>query len=315
MNTWELALALASHTGTRAIILVPSPDRNHTEEIPEIIRRFKLDRTRTGFLFFGDPVKDSTKSTWPIRDRKIAAIVDLIIPVSIRPGGNLAELIEQNRDKVNDAFIINYDAKTRPRPRYDKSRLNASFPEGNFLVHFTRTTASPWPDETDYDFYLAMATSAKEYCRSARSNLIHILKSETIFGSSKNIRGGYRVVGFTALSNSNLHDLFRYRRRLINPYFEPYGLGISTDTAVKFGMRPVRYGSPENYHDLPAGDKPFFQNVGDGGRWRSEQEWRHPGDFCFAGIPADNLHLYTAYRPECELMLRETDIRITPLLI
>lgn len=316
MNTWELVLFLTSINGFNVILILPSEGRNIDSLGNDIIHRFNLDPDKFGILHFDLNSKGSSKKKWPARDEKIAEMADLIIPVSIRPGGNLEKLLIRHRSKILSDFTIPYNKTGRHRPEYKQPRYNPDLPENSILVHFTRTTASSWPDETDYDFYQAIVASKGEYCRSARETLLHILQSRKIYSSSRNIRDGFGVVGFTLLSSDILQGLFRYRPRLVNPYFEPYGIGLPISVAIQVGLRPVRYGSPEDYSTLAAGDKPFFQNAGnDGIKWRMEKEWRHLGDFFLARIPENQLLVFTPNIREAELLRERTNIRVTPLMV
>jgi len=315
MNTWELPLAAASSMGLKTFVVVPDSGEDHHSLIRDIAGRFHLDLNRTGFWLIKCQTGKSAKDSWPARDKAIAAIADFLIPISIRPGGNLEKLLNQYSEKILNNFRMPYRETSRHRPKYAAYHCRTDLPDENILIHFTRSAAGPWPDETDFEFYRAMIDSGNQYCRSARESLLHILNTKTIYASARNIRDGCRVVGFTRLSPENMSDLFRYRPRLVNPYFEPYGVGITISAADRTGIRPVLYGLPQMYPTLAPEDRPFFQNMGgNGGRWKAEQEWRHLSDFGFENIPESELCVFVPDNDEARFFRNRTGLQVEPLL-
>lgn len=314
MNTWELVLALASSHGAEVLVVLPNTPRDTQQAIAEILRQYKLDAARTGFLFPDTAGMQTRKAAWPERDLAVAETADLLLPVSIRKGGSLDKLIGKYRHKVRDSFAVPHRTPRRPRPRYDQLDGNPALIQMDLLAHFTRSTASPWPDETAFDYYHAVVSSGTTYCRSACAALLHILRTGIIFGSSRHIREGHRVVAFTALSPDNYGVLFRYRPRLVNPGFEPYGIGITRKKAADLGLRPVLYGTPEAYATLADDDKPFFQNVGrHDGQWRAEHEWRCPGDLHLDRVAPNFLRVLISTEEESAVIEKYTNISVTPL--
>ena len=314
MNTWELPLAVAATLDIEVLVIIPESREDHHTEINDLAWRFHLDKNRSGFLFFHTPAAKSAKAAWPERDKEIAAISDRIIPISIRPAGNMEGLINQYPAKILDRFQIPYAKTFRPRPKYADYECRTDLSEDDFLIHFTRSVPGPWPDETDFDYYRAVIDSRDDYCRSAAKTLLHILESGTIYASARNIRDQHQVVGFTRFSPEHISDLFRYRPRLVNPYFEPYGIGFPVEAAVRAGCRPVQYSPPEIYPTLDPADRPFFQNKGgDSGRWTTEQEWRSPGDFDLDQIPENERCIFVPDEDEAALFRDRLGRRVESL--
>ncbi len=300
MHTWELTLARASEQRIPVIVIIPGPTHDPRTVIDDLLRRFRLDAALAGFLFADATGGRSGKTGWPARDAMIARQVNVLLPVSIRPGGTLDRILMDYPDKIHDPFIIPYQKSSRPRPTYDCATVNPAFGDEKWLIHFTRSVPGPWPDETEYDYYRAVCRSGGAYCRSASATLSHILTTGTIFGSSRHIRHGGPVVGFTSFSSHECRNLFRYRPRLVNPYFEPYGIAILCEAAAGLGLRPVLYGTPGQYTDLADAEKPYFQNIGsDGARWKGEREWRYPGDFRLSLIPSEAGRVIVPTASEC----------------
>jgi len=313
MNTWELVLTLAADSQIPVIIVLPYPGPWEKPELDSVATRFRLDSAISGFLLPGSAQIHRRKENWPIRDADIAAMADVIFPVSIRSGGNLDLLLGRYREKTDDRFRVSYRAATRPRPRYDRYRCSEALATTDLLIHFTRSVGGPWPDESDCDYYQAVLASDSEYCRSARQTLLHILETDTIRGSSRNIRGGFKGVGFTDASDTNLPELFRYRPRLVNPYFEPYGIGIWRAYAGKLGIRPVTYVRPDVYEQLADAEKAYYQSPGsDGERWRRENEWRFVGDLCLKGLPREYLRVVVPFMEESAAFMGRTSFPIIP---
>lgn len=280
LHTWELALTVVSRLQQKTIVIVPGRIDDRMSAMEDIRRRFGLDPGATGFGFLHHRENNPPKRAWPARDAAVARLADRLLPVSVRPGGTMAALLDLHRHKVDPAFVTPYDKTPRPRPRYDAAALDADVDWNRWLIHFTRTCAGPWPDETDFDYYDAVIASTDEYCRSARKTLMHILETGVIRASADNIRGRFPVVPFAGVDPDTAPGLFRYRPRLVNPGLEPYGIAVRKDAALALGLRPVTYGLPEQYDRLAPMDKPYFQHRGRfASQWMIEHEWRRIGDF------------------------------------
>ncbi len=316
MNTWELTLAKASEQKTPAIVVVPESRRDKRNAMDNIMRRFRLDPTLAGFMFVNAKKGSGGKAAWPGRDAAIIRQADILLPISIRPGGNMERMLKDNPGRIHDAFAIPCRTTPRPRPRYDSFRINPVIRDDEWLIHFTRSTPGPWPDETDFDYYKAVCGSGRDYCRSAAATLNHILSTGIIYGSTRNIRHGGPVVGFTCFIRDHCKELFRYRPRLVNPYFEPYGIAIRREAASDTDIRPVRYETPDRYADLAAAEKPYFQNVGsDGEKWKGENEWRHAGDFRLSLIPANAGKVIVPYPTDVGRSAFQAAFAVCPLFI
>jgi hypothetical protein len=316
MNTWELTLAMSAERKIPVIITLPGAAGDNQSIINDINCRFRLDAALAGYVFIDAAEGRGKKSGWPARDKTIMDVADVLIPVSIRSGGNLERMIADYTGKIHGGFTAPYQKSARPRPRYDSFSINPAWRDGEWLVHFTRTSPGPWPDETGYDYYRAVSRSGTEYCRSALVTLRHILEAGIIYGSGRNIRRGRRVVGFTRFSREMCRDLFRYRPRLVNTNFEPCGIAVRQEAAAGLGIRPVRYGPPGLYRKLPDAEKPYFQSAGgDGVRWRGENEWRLVGDFDLSRIPPGIGKAVVPVESDSRLVHIESDMDVWPLFV
>ncbi|MCP4567376.1 MAG: hypothetical protein GY841_07340 [FCB group bacterium] len=280
MNTWELTLMLAAQYNLPTIVITVAAPEARREFEKQVISRFRLEPDRVGFLFLPETAGKGPKGWWPARDMAVFDLADMILPISIRPRGTLNSLLALHRSKIDQNYTVAYKKNDRHRPNYDGRSFSSALANEEWLIHFTRSSGSPWPGESAYDFYGAIIASGEEYCHSARSGLLRILRRKIIYGSSRNIRGGFRVVGFSAVNPDMITRLFRYRSRLLNSNFEPFGIALPKAKAHALDLRPVIYGRPELYPQLDSDNQPFFQSEGSrGGIWRGENEWRFYGDF------------------------------------
>lgn len=302
MNTWELALWAAGNRGGSQVIILPG--ENGGQEIAtmeNITDDFELDQSKTGWLTFSVEGKSrSRKIAWPLRDRLALEHADLILPVSIRPGGNLEGLIaryaaDNKRDVIND-FRVKYETKKRP-PEPVRDEVNKALAAGDwdYITHWTHSCHGPWPGQKAAEFYKSLLASGDRYPNDALGTLKNILREKRLRGSSTNMRADLRAVAFSKHPPPKVISLMRWRKRYVRWNFEPYGIAIARRAAVDIGIRPVIYGRPELYKRLSDSDKPYFQSEGiDGGDWREEAEWRFVGDLDIAGIDAKDLVIIVA---------------------
>jgi hypothetical protein len=286
MFTWELVTWKVAACGGKLIVVVPGvPRHNALETASAIGDDFGLDTAQSLFIFpDGAPHAQQPLDDLPQRDCWIVALVDMLVPVSIRPGGNLATMIERARStprKVDDRFTVSYKRAAR---RSFHPKLAAAAPATEklpwgYLTHWTTATADPWPGETKAQFYAAFERGEQGYPRSAFHTLSRILAERCLRASKRLIRGEERLVSLTACPPSELVRLVKWRPSLLRWTFEPYGIALDQRKLKSLGARPVIYGDDYQYDLLDDRDKPFFQNSGHGENdWRVEKEWRYRGD-------------------------------------
>jgi hypothetical protein len=298
MNTWEFLVWATRFNNGRQIIVLPITDKEDEDQlISELTHDYELDRELTGFMFFKVAKKGHRgKSAWSERDRTVVSLANHIYPVSLRTNGNLEKLILENPAKVTRATLdynVNYDpAGHRPDCAIDLEKVNPILREEswNYLTHYTRTAYRSWPGESSAAYYHALFCAESSYPRSALDTLRRIVEMKKLWASYYHIRGGYKVVSFTAQPPLEALKLLRWRPRYVRWNFEPYAVAIHKDYAMNMGVRPVIYAPPDDFHKLKDEDKPFYQNPGERGTdWRPEKEWRYHGNFSFEDIPADKI--------------------------
>jgi hypothetical protein len=324
LNTWELVIHLVNTSGGRQIIILPSGTESESRQSSDsVITDFQLDRTRCAFCTL--PAKSRAglrdKSFWKERDLRAVGLADVIVPISLRNGGSLEQLVAASLEtgkQVIDDFRTDYRAADdQVRYRLRNAIINPVFHQDNwnYLTHWTRSSHSPYPTETHAACYHDILMS-DSYPRSAFNTLARIVTDRTILSSPRFIRGGYSTVSFTALNPIEAIGLMRWRRRYVYYSFEPYGVAIDTDFARAVGLRPVIYGDDDLFEQLRDDEKPFYQKSGSAvADWLPEAEWRHVGDLSLTQFPNDKVHLITYTESEAASLRQMTEYEVIPLTL
>jgi len=299
MKTWELLIYLAVKYKIKQRIYVPiTSEQKNIDVIAYYTNQFQLSPESTDFCFFEvDDLKKDKSFFQKERDRLIINDADIIYPISIRQDSTLKLLYSKCKVAqavVDKHFTINY-IKNQKSYKYeiDKSKLNPKIDKQleNYLIHWTRTTNGPWPDEIFYDYYKTIVSSKKEYAHSAYDTLLRILSEKKLRASSRHYRKGISAVAFSELKPSDAISLMKWRARYHEMSFEPFGIGIKKNTAGKIGIRKVIYGDRKIFGSLGAIDKPYYQSIGTKGFWIPEKEWRFIGDIDLSKINKDDLKI------------------------
>jgi len=288
---WDIVTALAGKSGMEIIIIVNAiDDIDGNKNFRSIIEEYALDPDRTTPIYLGECSGKQHKKLWKLRDRLALMTADIIYPVSIRPGGKLDNLLSEDifRKKIRNDFRIIWSKEKRlkKRPVYNFSGHSVNpFPDGKWLVHWTRASQGPWPGEKAWEFYRDLFENPHIYVRSARETLIKILTEKIIRGSSWKIPGQARSVSLTSLPPEEAVSLMRWRKRFVRYSFEPYGIAIKQDILVQMGAKKVHY---ERLDANSPCEKLFIQSPGKTGGWTREKEWRFRGDLRLDNIDADD---------------------------
>ena len=318
MNTWELICwAGGSFYGYQLIVLPVASTENVELIIKKTLDDFNLDFNRTGWIFYDTASKTkASKADWPVRDRLAINSADVIMPVSIRPGGNLLSMLNQHISSDEKNVIENFRGQYGRRKRNqvtmpEQTNEKLSNMDWNYITHWTRTCYGPWPGETRHKFYHKMIHSKEHYPNAALETLKNILLEKKIRGSSIHLRQGNRAVAFSSLHPKDVLSLMRWRKRYVRWNFEPYGIAFTREIAIRAGIQPVLYGEPDHYNRLNERDKPYFQSQGiDGGNWREEREWRYIGDLDLTEIKPDDIKIIVRKPDETESLAGITDSEI-----
>ncbi len=179
----------------------------------------------------------------------------------------------------------------------DGVHLIVPFPadEGwDLLTHTTRSRPGPWPDESFEEYADGLMESRSDADHSTLNALKRIVSQRKLMASGRTIRGGSRMVSFTARPLASLPELHRFRPHRVHWDFEPYGLCLRREWLLSRGVQPVQYGDETAWQLMPDSERPFFQlATGDSGiDWTVEREWRAHGDLSLAELTSVDVILF-----------------------
>ncbi len=318
LQTWELAACLTAKNKGSQIIISPEIDNEEGDTIfRDTLDRFDLNPDNTAMVFTAVESKaNKPKSGWIMRDKAALHLADRIVPVSIRRGGKLQALIKNldSRKEIDPRFSIEYNQPLSRPARYNIETVNRRYPAIDYIIHWTRTCHGPWPGEKESRYYERLLKSGDEYTNNGFNTLINIIREQRIRASSRKIRKGIRAVGFSDMNPGEMLGWMRWLPKRVNWNFEPYGVGIRKDTAIRMGIRPVIYGGRDDYDKIPADDRPYFQGAGEKDvDWRQEREWRHIGDLDLSAIPEKDFIYYVWRGSESGLLDIARDSKVVVL--
>jgi len=290
-SPWDIVTYLAGRHRIEQLQIVKAlrgPDGSR--EYRRILDDFALDGALVEPLFLPAAADIHPKAGWQLRDRCALEHADVVCPVSIRPGGRLDTLLAEFAGTVDirNEFRIPWELRKRaPLPDYSSCDISP-FPPGNWLVHWTRASAGPWPGERAWEFYRDVLERPGVSVRSAEETLVRILSEKRIAGSIWRLPRNETAVSFSSLEVSEAVHLMRWRKRFVRFSFEPYGVAVRAGALLDRGARPVDYivdGAPASDSD----ERLFQHAKGTLTDWESEREWRISGDVDLAGIGAGDL--------------------------
>jgi hypothetical protein len=200
-----------------------------------------------------------------------------------------AMLPEQSKEAANVQSPVN--TTTDRDPAFFHNPLQQP---NDWLLHWTRAAAGPWPGETSEDFLDALILRTETADHSAVTTLLRILSEGILRASAEGIRGSFPVVAFTGvpLNEFRKRRVFRKHRHRFD--FEPWGIAIRKNSLISRGVRPVIYGGDEVWESLNQKDRPFFQKATSGGATNNseELEWRAIGDVPLSELSASDVCVF-----------------------
>lgn len=318
LNTWELVSWAAGRHDARQVLICP--DDPSGTDYGDLIRRFNLKSELVEWRSITrSSGRSQRKKWWAGRDCEIVEAAEILLPVSIRQGGNLDSLLSTHSTKsVDDRFRIAYKPITHhERDAVVDSELNPDLHDWSdrWLIHWTRACHRPWPGESESDYYTDLVESGDEYCRSAGATLRRILSERLIRASSWKIGVGRPMVAFTELTPTESLRLMRWRPRWSRWSFEPYGIAITKEVAAGLGVRPVRYVPDCEWKTLSIDEKPLAHREGKAdGFWTAEREWRCAGNVNLSLVPTSDLRVIVRSRREAAELFNSSPAQILPIL-
>jgi len=256
---------------------------------------------------------ESDKANWIERDRTIVNSSNFLIPISIRPKGLMSGLLfsaEKEQKSIIKDFETKYDSSKKSLAySIDQSKISRQIRryDKKTLIHWTRSSNGPWPNESLLNYYRNILKS-DQYPRLAIDTLRKISSDKMIIASSKNMPGKVPTVSFSSLEPIEAIKLMKWRARYRQMTFEPYGIGIAAGVAESYGIKKVHYYNSDIKKRPESIPNWLTQSIGKITDWRNECEYRHLGNLNFSKIPAENLLLVCHHQSDAEELKRETGI-------
>ncbi len=172
-----------------------------------------------------------------------------------------------------------------------------------YLVHCTRGTSGPLPEESEENFRHRVWCCGGAIAWHPLETLAHICREGRLRGTASITRTSERCVSFSAVPLSPLLKRRTFRSHLGRWDWEPYGLLIRRECLKSIGARDVIYGDEHEYDQLTEDEKPFFQpRFGKGEQpnhaWAEEREWRVLGDVDLRLLPRQYIMTFVRTRHE-----------------
>lgn len=320
LQTYDLVTAAASLEQTPLRLVVPITAGTTLEATSrDLAYRFDLKPNSTEFIPVVLPSAGSDKaSSLSRRDRAVVHLADVVVPIAVRPSGNMHGLVELARSSgksVMDRFAIpTPENPVRLVQDFSGLRLRSGVDEAarGMIIHWTRGSSDTWPDEREIDLWQAVLASAC-WPRDGFATLRHILERAVLLASPRHMPDHRPCVCFSALPPSAALPLMRWRTRYHEMTFEPYGVGIHRDAAVTLGITPVTYISEEEPPPADLAERWRYQSAGRIGDWRAEAEWRFNGNVELSRVPAEAIRVFCRTEDETARLRESVPFDIVPL--
>lgn len=246
-------------------------------------------------------------------DELLATLADQMVVLSLRPKGNLEQVVLSRLDHGKSARMLVSESLTKrslsdmvldagargwylfagdsPEVGAEAPRIRFLSPEAidsnEFLLHWTRRRSGPWPDQSLSRYLDELIFGCSEKERGELAVLRRMLSTGTILASNDLTRDPRRVVCFSDVSFSELAQRRVFRPHLSRWNFEPFGVAIRKSWLQEQGARPVVYGDEARWDSLADDERPFFQLNREFAKvdWSQEEEWRIVGDLDLRKVP------------------------------
>ena len=316
-RNWEIITACAVLNSVPLRLLLPARESASFEALKsKASGQFCLAGSGVNFdkINDADSAGLTVQQLASIRDQTIIDQADTMIPVSVRPNGNMSLLLSKsnkNEKVIVRDFETDYEKKkSKLAYQIDISALSEkinAFDE-SYLIHWTRATNRRWPDENKLEFY-RMVFGSDKYRRTAFDTLRKILNTELIIASSKNMPTSTRTVCFSGLVPKEAIRLMKWRARYSQMSFEPFGIGIERNYATAHGIKEVRYYESSQEKQIGQKDSWLWQSAGKKTDWRDEKEFRYKGDFCLLDVPKEKLIIFCHYKEQASIIQNQAGLQ------
>lgn len=170
----------------------------------------------------------------------------------------------------------------------------------DYLFHYTRECAGPWPGETYHQYLVNLLDGHPLSGHSALETLIRMIQEGLIRASSRMVRGEGAVISWSSHPPHELFVMRKWNRALVRWTVEPYGVAVRRDILRSLGAKPAIYGSEQVYSRLVESERHRFQlsRSDRSASWRHEREWRFRGGLSLGKIKSDQGFVFVQTKEE-----------------
>ncbi len=219
--------------------------------------------------------QECPSSEMPLSDRVLIAAADRVLALHVRPNGNLHQLLRarltdpawptasvwlalgetlvpadtaaelQSLGAVGWWLFVEHVSNVLEQEQATGTLKTCStsadipWPDGEYLVHWTRRRDGPWPDQSDTDFIDDLLLSRESPSHSAFAALSRIVQQRRLIASAAGIRGESAVVSFSANSLHEVTQRRTFRAHRGRWDGEAYGLCVRREWLQARGAKPV----------------------------------------------------------------------------
>jgi hypothetical protein len=187
-------------------------------------------------------------------------------------------------------------SKGRPLGLYHSSQHD-DIAWSNYLFHYTRACAGPWPGQSYHQYLLDLLDAHPLSGHSALETLIRIIQEGLIRACSLMVRGRAAVISWSSHPPQELFVMRKWNRALVRWTVEPYGVAVRRDILRSLGAKPAIYGSEKVYPRLVESERYRFQ-LSRSASWRHEREWRFRGNLTLGKIKSDKGFVFVQTKEE-----------------
>ena len=188
---------------------------------------------------------------------------------------------------------------------------------GDYLYHYTRASAGPWPGETYVEYLLNLLDERPLSGHSALETLIRILQEGLLRAGSKMVRSKAEVTSWSSHPPGELFEMRKWNRGLARWTVEPYGIAVRRDILRSLGAKPAIYGGEEVYSRLAESERYRFQlsRSGASASWRHEREWRVRGDLALGKFKPDEGLIFVQTKEEKAKLCSHVEPRLAIVVL
>jgi hypothetical protein len=251
--TYDLAGVHAMRSGLPQLLVVPVPLLKADRELSKIYGESARGIPVLSCML--DAVTCSKRHAPICRDRTLGALANFHLVLEIRSRGNLLAALEEIQAKSprpqfvfepqkqnssnagNRTLLTKFSehalgfklSRTRDLPaanpvksQFCHSSQHDDIAWSNYLFHYTRECAGPWPGETYYQYLLSLLDGHPLSGRSVLETLIRIMQEGLIRASSRMVRGQDAVISWSSHPPQELFVMRKWNRALVRWTVEPY---------------------------------------------------------------------------------------------